>query len=62
VAFDEYIIMSKVKKYTLVKKLIWEGNRTNVLRYNSKSFYFVAGSLEGTLVKIIAMLGSIQII
>jgi len=49
VAFDEYIIMSKVKKYTLVKKLIWEGNRTNVLRYNSKSFYFVAGSLEGSI-------------
>ncbi len=50
VAFNERIIISNVKKYALVEKLIWKGNRVNVLAYNSKGFYFLAGSLEGNIV------------
>ena len=49
VGFNEKIVVSNMKKYTLLEKLIWEGNSVNVLSYNSKGFYFIAGSLEGNI-------------
>ena len=50
VAFDEKIVISNMKKYALVEKLIWDDNSVNVLSYNSKGFYFIAGSVEGNIV------------
>lgn len=49
VAFAEHIVLNNVKDCSIREKLIWKNNNVNTLAYNSKSFYFIAGSLEGNM-------------